>query len=862
MFEPIRNHKILMKKLLPLILVFSTLFAQSQDLLYYLPGDVSFDPAIPAPESLLGHQVGEYHVSHDKLVTYMERMAAATPRMVVETIGYTYERRPYQAVIITSPSNHDNLEQIRQQHLLLADPSRSASVDVSAMPAVVLMGYSIHGNEASGANASLLAAYYLAAAQGEEIETLLQNTVILMIPSFNPDGLQRFSGWVNANRSKNIVSDRWDMEHNESWPRGRTNHYWFDLNRDWLPAQHPESRARVAFYHSWKPNILTDHHEMGTNRTFFFQPGEPTRIHPLTPKGNIDLTYKIAQYHAKYLDQIGSLYYSEEGYDDFYYGKGSTMPDVNGAVGILFEQGSARGHAQDSENGVVTFPFAIRNQFTTTLSTLAAAQDLRLELLNHLRDFYQSSTNFAASSSVKAYVFGEDKYPLKNHHLAEILKLHGIDIYRPSRNINSAGNTFTTTGSYIVPVNQAQARFITAMFEKRTTFTDSLFYDVSAWSLPLAFDLNYAELGSRAYNANMLGAKVDNLQFPGGTIEGGRSEYAYVFESFGYYTPRAVNELLSSGLRVKVSSASFTTNGRNFPAGSLVVSVQNQVLPPDQVHALIERIAKRDGLMIYSVSSGLTPGGIDLGSPRLEPLRKPNILMITGGSTSSYESGEVWHLLDYRYNMKVTRISERNFNRANLNKYNTLVLVNGNYNGISKNAKDKLKTWIQQGGVVVATKGAGKWLADNGLSNARYKKIVKDSTLQVVYGNYQRDQGAQEIGGSIFSATLDVTHPIGYGFTSRNITIFRNSELFMEKGRNPYGNPLVYTGNPLVSGYISSKNTEFLRGTAAITVYASGGGRIITFSDNPNFRAFWYGTNKLFTNAILFGSTITSGTAR
>ena len=278
----------------------------------------------------------------------------ASDRISLEITGQTYENRPLLLLTITSPKNHTNIENIRIQHLQLTDPSKSSSVDIKNMPAIFYLGCSIHGNEPSGTNAGLIMAYHLAAAQGHEIEKYLENTVILFDPSFNPDGLTRFSTWANSRKSKLISPDSYDMEHNESWPGGRFNHYWFDLNRDWMVAQHPESQARIKKFQQWKPNVLTDHHEQGTNATFFFMPGEPTRVHPLTPDKNQELTRKMGEYHAKALDQIGSLYFTQEGYDDFYYGKGSTYPDAQGAIGILFEQASSRGHAQESVNGILT----------------------------------------------------------------------------------------------------------------------------------------------------------------------------------------------------------------------------------------------------------------------------------------------------------------------------------------------------------------------------------------------------------------------------------------------------------------------------------------------------------------------------
>ena len=379
-----------MRSILLLVLFTSiTLQAQKNQLSldYYLPEDVTYNTAIPTPEDVLGYVPGTWHVSHDKLVSYMKVLAKASDRIHIEQQGLTYEDRPLLLLTITSPENHNRLEAIRQDHLALTETA-SERLNTNELPVVVYQGFSIHGNEPSGSNAALVAAYYLAAAQGPKINELLKHTVILFDPSLNPDGLQRFAYWANTNKSKHINTDPQDREYDEVWPGGRTNHYWFDMNRDWLPVQLPESRARIATFHKWHPNILTDHHEMGSNSSFFFQPGIPSRTHPLTPALNQELTKNIGNYHAKALDNIGSLYYTEEDYDDFYYGKGSTFPDINGSIGILFEQASSRGHAQETDNGVLTFPFTIRNQFTAALSTLDAAVGMRTELLDYQRDFY------------------------------------------------------------------------------------------------------------------------------------------------------------------------------------------------------------------------------------------------------------------------------------------------------------------------------------------------------------------------------------------------------------------------------------------------------------------------------------------
>ena len=321
---------------LPLFLLWIPLFIcaqQAPQLDYYLPTSTDYNSEISTPESVIGHQVGEWHITHDKLLQYFQTLASESDRIKLENRGVTFEGRPLILLTISDPNNLKKLEKIRTAHVQATEGNDF--MGTADRPVVVYQGFSIHGNEASGSNAALLLAYHLAASESLEVKTLLKNTVILFDPALNPDGLQRFAHWANTNKNINLNPDPNDREYHEDWPGGRTNHYWFDMNRDWLPVQLPESRARINTFHRWMPNILTDHHEMGTNSSFFFQPGIPSRTHPLTPELNQQLTKEIGTYHAAAFDDIGSLYYSEENYDDFYYGKGSTFPDINGSIGIL-----------------------------------------------------------------------------------------------------------------------------------------------------------------------------------------------------------------------------------------------------------------------------------------------------------------------------------------------------------------------------------------------------------------------------------------------------------------------------------------------------------------------------------------------
>lgn len=857
-----------MKKILftsALLLISGNVLAQ-YTLDYFLKEGVNYNDDIPTPKEVLGAELGEWHVRHDQLVQYMYAVAEASDRVSITEYGRTHENRKLLSLVITSSENHGRLDEIREEHVKLTDPEVSSEMDISEMPVVVQMSYSVHGNEPSGSNASLAVVYHLAAAEGSDIEELLDKVVVLIDPSINPDGLNRFAHWANTHKSKNVlVADPESREYSEVWPGGRTNHYWFDLNRDWLLVQHPESKGRIARFHEWKPNILTDHHEMGSNSTFFFQPGIPSRTHPLTPQRNQDLTANIAEYHADELDKIQSLYYSKESFDDFYYGKGSTYPDVQGAIGILFEQASSRGHAQETVHGILRFPFTIRNQVTASYSTLKAAKDLREELLEHQRLFYQEAAREATRASIKAYVFGEGADQARTFHLAEMLNRHQIEVYELGSGVSANGENFEAGKAYVVPTNQSQYKLITAMFERRTEFTDSLFYDVSAWTMPYAFNLPFAELGSREFNNNLLGERFDGEMKSNGSVVGNRSSYAYAFEWDEYYSPRALYRLQSQRVRTKVASLPFSSvtqeGQKSFNYGTILIPVGVQD-DQNKVHEIVKTIAKEDGIKVYALSSGLSTSGIDLGSNNFENLEKPSVAILGGGGTSSYEVGEAWHLFDQRYHMPLTILDKSGLGGADLDRYNVLVMASGWYGDLSEGEVNAIKNWVRGGGVLIAYKSAVNWARQQELADIKNKERVEDDQEGPrPYVKQSMDSGARFIGGTIFNAKLDLTHPLGYGFNDDEITVFRNSTIFLEKGENRYSTPLYYTDTPLAAGYISDENLETIKGSAAIVVSRFGGGRVIAMTDNPNFRAFWYGTNKLFANAVFFGQTISGSTA-
>lgn len=848
------------KYAITVILALLTSLTFAQDLSYYLPSGYTYNPAIPTPKQVLGYEVGEWHVTHDQLVMYMKAVAEASDRVIFEETGRSYEKRPQTLLTITSPANLTKLDQIKADRAKLRDPA--ASVSIENMPVVMFMGYSVHGNEPSGANASLVAAYHFAAAN--EISADLENIILLLDPAINPDGLNRFASWVNSHKAYTMNGDPAQRELNEAWPRGRTNHYWFDLNRDWLPVQHPESRNRVKVFQSWLPNIHLDFHEMGTNSTFFFQPGVPARMHPLTPAKNFELTEKIGTYHAKALDQIGSLYYNQENYDDFYYGKGSTYPDVQGSIGILFEQASSRGHLQESANGMLSFPFTIRNQFTANLSSFQAAKEMRVELNQWMKDFYKEIKTETDTDVNKAYIFGAKDDDARSFHLADLILQHDIKVFALNENITVNGQEFKKETSYIVPADQPQYRLIKAMFETRTTFQDSLFYDISAWTYPMAFHLDFMALNSKILNlASVKQVDKSTFSLAPGQVIGNAGAYQYAMEWTDYYAPKAAYQLLKAGFLVRVSNAEFSTpEGKKFGRGTILIDKGESGMDNQAFFAKLQEVAKSSNVDIHAISTGYT-GGANMGSTFMVPLNTPQIALLVDGGVDSGEAGEIWHLLDQRMQMPVTLLPVGSVSNANLDRYTVILMADGNYNSLGKMGADKLKEWTSKGGTLVAKGGALRFLAANEIGNFTFRIVENaEQGVQKSYANFENATGAKGTFGAIFKANLDITHPIGYGYSEKEIYTFRNDNFFMEVSPNPYANPLVYTADPLASGYLHPSNLPGIQNGSVIRISGVGRGRIVGFADNPNFRAFWFGTNKLFMNSIFFGQVIDGATAR
>ena len=844
--------------LLFLSIVFSISVNCQEVLDDFLPSDIKYKPEIPTPLQFFGHEPGEWHLSHDKLYEYITELANKSDRAMWEEYGRSYENRPLGNLIISSPENIKNIEKIRTEHLKLCDPDVSKSADIEKMPVFIKLGYGIHGNESSSQNSSVIVAYYLTAGEGESINQLLENCVILIDPSLNPDGMQRHSSWVNSTRSLNNNPDPDSWEFAEPWPGGRTNHYWFDLNRDYIFLQHPETKGRMAAYYKWRPNLVTDHHEMDAGSTFFFQPGVMKRNNPLTPEKVHRLTAEIGKYHEKYLNSIGSLYFTEENFDDYYLGKGSSYPDIHGSVGILFEQAGVKGHLRNTKSGQISFPFAIRNHVVVSLSSLDAALKMKTKLLDYQREFYNEAAGFADKNQVKAYIFSENSDKFRLAEFINILHQHQIKVYRLAKNYDKDGIYYRSTDSYIVPLKQDEFRFARSLFEPVNTFADSVFYDISTWILPMAFNLTYTGINELKSATDLTGEEVKVPPAVTGSISGSPDPYAYLFEWNEYLAPKALYELQNKGIKVKAATDKFIYSdgsiNKEFSYGTILIHSTGQLLEGKDLYRLVESVAKKCGIKVYGVTTGLTPRGMDLGSNQFVNLYLPSVMMFAGDGANSSDAGEIWHLLDSRYNIPVTMVTPSRLNSVDLQKYN-VIIVTGNAN-VSPAFIEKLKSWTREGGTLIGYENGNRWIAGNKLAHISFIDELKQTRSEGTYINRQTDRQINQIPGSIFETRLDLSHPLCYGFTNNRLPVFKSSVIVARKDTVIYNNPVIYTGNPLLSGYCTKENIERLKGSAFASVH---GNRIISIYDNTNFRAVWYGTSKIFMNAIFFGQLLGSG---
>jgi len=847
-------------------------FAETAE--YFQVEGVTYDASVPTFEDHAGYEIGDRPVRYGDMIPYLRDLAERSDRISVETIGYSHELRPILTFTVTSPENHANLENIRATHL----ERLAGRAAPDAAPMVLWINFGVHGAETSSMDAAIPLLYHYASASGAEVEAQLDNAVMIFTVVYNPDGHARRIDHTETFWSYGENTDLNDAAHT-MWIEARTNHYWFDLNRQWLLLTQPEAKAWIAKWHEWKPMVSADYHEMGSASPYYFHPGEELRRNPLIPERARELTKGIGERHAAYLDSQAHLYWTEGGFDNFYIGKGSTYPQINGSLGILFEAGAARGGAVETERGLVTTAENVRTQFRTALTTIQGSLDLRTEITAYQRDFFAENARQTERGGQTGWVFTAEGDPERAARFVRLLNMHDIEVSTLSANVTVDDRTYPAGSSFYVSMDQTNNRMVRGIFERFTEFDENVFYDVSGWTLPLAYDLDYAAVRGNAVR-NAIGAAAEGA-FQSAPVPD-RASYGYVFDWSHSFAPRALNRLLSADLMVRATmeeTAVRTTSGTvELGRGSIFVPFDRQETPREQIHAIMETIAAEDGVPVFAATSGLTPvTGRDLGASSIvRILEEPRVVLAYDGGLSRYDVGEVWWTLDYRHRMPVTLVEKSRLGSLDWTDYTHLVLV-GSLDPqdavLDEELTGSVLTWVEAGGTLIATRDAALWA--QGAIQARKdaeageepgaKDVAETAEAEAPESEAERlnfgDMGVRDaehvIGGAIFAADLDTTHPLGFGYADRDLPVHRNVSFTLERPLdNPYAIPVQYSDNPLLTGYASERRQDEIGGSPSVVAQRMKAGAVILMADNPVFRGTYPGTEKLLMNAIFFSGLI------
>jgi hypothetical protein len=828
-------------------------FAQSA---YFFPQGGEFDPAIPTPQQFLGYEIGSRYTRHDQLVAYFNELAKHSDKIKVEQIGSSYEGRPLLIATVTSAQNQQQLETLRRQHVTLADPAQPLSAAGNS-PVVVWLGYSVHGNETSSGEAALLTAYYLVANRSADTAKWLQQAVVLFDPAQNPDGRDRAASWHNAYASSPASADPADKEHVEPFPQGRTNHYFTDLNRDWLALTQQDTRPKISYFHQWYPNVQIDFHEMGKDSTYYFEPSPASMHSPLLPASSYEFNKTLAKYHAQALDALGSLYYTGENFDNFSPVYGSTYPDFHGAVGVTVEQASSRGRVQESVNGLLTFPFTIRNQVATGLGTVRGAVTEREGLLKLQKEFFQSALKQAGQQPVKAFVFGDAKDPGLTRRLLDLLLQHQINVQALSTAVTVDGQRFEPGSAYVVPTEQPQFRLVHSIFADTPPIKGDVFYGSTSYAIAPAYGLAFA--GSRSRVAG--GERITTLPAARGGVSGGQAGYAYVFDWRDYNASRALYALQAKGVLARAAFQPFTaataSGEQAFARGSVVIPVAGQTLSGEALLAVVDEAARSSGVQVHALASGQSRSGIDLGSDSVKSLRKPAVALVMGEGVSATEIGSAWFLLDQQVQLPASKLDPAQLGKVNLDRYTTIVLSGGTYTGVDATAVAALKRWINAGGSLVTYGSAAKWAIEQKLSDEVLGAEEKEPEgARRAFGD-QRDIAAIErVSGNILSADVDTSHPLGFGLPRTQLVVNKENGISFKPSRNAFSTVVRIDETPRVNGYLSEANRSRVAGAAWLLVSPQGQGNVVLFADDPAHRKYWHGTERLLLNAVFFGNLL------
>lgn len=862
---------------LALILLSGTnLFAQERT--FEFDPDITYDSEIPSPEEFLGYELGSAFTLHSDVMRYFEHLDELSDRITFHKYGETYEGRGLYYAVITSEKNQALIDQLRNNNLRLADPdslsSTAADLVISNQPVTVWLSYNVHGNEPSSSEAAMQSAYRLVAGTDTETAALRESAITIIDPMINPDGRDRYVFWYKSAKSNMLNTNAEDYEHDEIWPGGRTNHYWFDLNRDWTWLVHPESRGRVAAYQQWLPQVHLDLHEQGFNSNYFTMPGTTPRNHEL-PDDYEKWADVFGRGTIAEFDEHNINYATREAFDFFYPGYGSSYPSNMGGIGMLAEQGghSRGGRAVETDDSyVLTLRQRIFDHYTNSIATVKTAVENREALLRYFRNAFSQESR---KGETEAFIIPDNDNDY-TYELVDILLKHGVEVERAGENFTvrdaygywneePARRSFNS-GDFIIKTDQPRHIFINTLMKRQLTIRDSVMYDMATWSAPLAYNLDAAWTEDKLDIAT---ERVTNPpMYPYGLKNPG-AEYAFVIDWDQRYAPNALAKLWDAGYRVRIAAEPFTYEGITYEGitygeGSLIVLAGRNFSKKDEISADMQRIAKEAKVQIMGFDTGRMDKGIDLASRDSEPVKEPNVALMVDSPFSSYTAGQIWFLFDRWTEFGISRIRSERLPYMDINEYDVIIMpgARGLSSLLDSTAQQRLKSWVNNGGTLVATESSAEFLTKNRSGFTGVMLTEEDEDKQdenaidpEAYTRYEAREdtsGLKRIPGSAFKSIIDDSNPLAFGLDNRLYSLkFSDEALVPSTDWQTVGYYQKEAGSLLASGYASQENIQKAAGNAFAGVAEMGSGKVVFLLDNTQYRMFWVGPARLMQNAVM-----------
>lgn len=814
---------------------------------------------LKSPDEFLGYSLGDRFTRHHEMIDYFKYVDAQLPNVLVTQYGKTYEDRPLIYTIISSPENYSKLEEIRQDNLkrtgLLEGKPSSSKI------AIVWLSYNVHGNEASGMEAAMKTLFELITT--EKGKGWLKNTVVIIDPCINPDGRDRYANFNNQYINSIINSSQDAAENNEPWPRGRSNHYWFDLNRDWAWLQQIESSRRLKIYNQWMPHVHVDFHEQGYNSPYYFAPAaEP--YHPVVSQWQREFQSMVGKNNAKYFDENNWLYFTKEVFDLYYPSYGDTYPTYSGAIGMTYEQGGQRGVSIMTEEGdPLTLEQRLTHHHTTGMSTVEVTSNNANRVVEEFEKYFKENLS-NPFGSYKSYIIKADNNADKLEKLTSWLNEHSIKYgtvgsIRTGKGFDYQTQTqvsFTLADEdLVISTYQPKSRFITTLFDPQSKIPDSLTYDITAWNLFYAYDLKGYATVERINPTKAYQAKA---QSPSSSTQ---KVYAYLFKYESLKDVEFLAELLKRGIKVRVAQKSFSVNGNSFKAGTLIVTQTNNEKIID-FNKVVQTLASNYNRTLYTTPTGYVDTGKDFGSSDVAFLEAPNIAILCGEETESLSAGEVWHYFEQQIHYPMTQIKTNNFKRVDLNKYNVLVAPEGYYTIFDDAQLEKIGDWVSNGGKLILIGDALNSIADK--KGFNLKKFATDDAKKTAekkeeeskkkegmirYENVERNQISDYIFGAIYKVSVDNSHPLGFGLGNSYYSL-KTGTLRYDFMENAWNVGTLKGKVKPVQGFAGYKANSLMENSLAFGVEEKGKGSVVYFVDNPLFRSFWEQGKLIFSNAV------------